>query len=175
MRSSLTLLLLFSTALLADDAPSSALKTACGPDQIKFSVKSAGQDATDAKPEPGKAVVYVIEEFDHAPNEWGRPTVRVGLDGSWVGANRGTSHISFSVDPGEHHICVDWQSRPFTMPILSVAGSSLSVEPGNTYFFRAHIVQHEGTPWTFGLDAVNADEGRILVAHSPRSTFHQNK
>jgi len=107
----------------------------------------------------------VIEQFDHAPNEIGRPTVRVGLNGSWIGANRG----------GEHHLCVDWQSRPFWMPMTSVAASSLTAEPGKTYFFRARIIPHYGSIRTMDFDLVNNDEGQMLAAKSPRAGFHQQK
>jgi len=153
------------------------LKTACGPDQIKFSVKSVGLEANLPGPESGKALVYVIEEFDHAPNELGRPTVRVGLDGAWAGADRGTSHFSFPVDPGERHLCVDWQSRPFWLTSTSpmVAASSLTAEPGQTYYLRARIVENSSSVWVLDFDQVNPDEGRVLVAHSPRAEFHPKK
>ena len=141
MQPPVALFLLCSTALLAGDAPSSALPTACGPDRVQFSVKSVGPETSDTQPEPGKALVYVMEEFDRAANQLGKPTVRVGLDGNWVGAARGTSHISFMVEPGEHHFCVDWQSRPRSLPLLSVAASSLTAEAGHTYFFRVRIVE----------------------------------
>jgi len=153
------------------------MKTACGPDQVKFSVKSVGLEPNLAQPDSGKALVYVIEEFDHAPNEIGRPTVRVGLDGVWTGANRGTSHFSFPVDPGERHFCVDWQSRPFWLANTSpmIAASSLTAAAGQTYYLRARIVQNSSSVWTLDFELVNPDEGRVLVAHSPRAEFHPKK
>jgi hypothetical protein len=33
------------------------------------------------QPEPGKALVYVIEVFQRPPGELGTPTIRVGLNG----------------------------------------------------------------------------------------------
>ncbi|HUI51341.1 MAG TPA: hypothetical protein VLX60_06130 [Terriglobales bacterium] len=170
MKSSLAMLLFSSTVLLADNAPSLPLQSACGPDQIKFSVKSVGRESNLPEPEPGKALVFVI--FDHIPTDVGRPTVRVGLDGTWVGANRGLSHFSFPVEPGDHHFCVDWQRSGLPIHPVTAAASQLTVEPAKTYYFRARIL--EGV-WTLDFDLLNSDQGRLLVAHTSRAEFHQKK
>jgi hypothetical protein len=172
MKTLFAVVLLSLPALAADQAPAAAVTTACGADSAKFKVRSS--EAKPApQPEPGKALVYVVEEFGRPQNEIGRPTTRVGVDGSWVGANRGTSYLSFSVDPGEHHLCTDWQSVP---PWLRVAPSlaSLTAEAGETYYFRARILEHPGF-FTLDLDPVNTDEGRMLVDTSPLSDYRPKK
>ncbi|MGO4879973.1 MAG: hypothetical protein ACLP59_04020 [Bryobacteraceae bacterium] len=168
MKPSLALLLFASTALLADTAASPPVKSACGPDQIAFNVKSGGVGQTTPNPAPGKALVNVIEEFYRPPNELGAPTVRVGVDGSWIGANRGTSHLSFAVEPGDRHFCVDWQSPPRGLPPM-VGATSLTAEAGKTYYFRARILEHPGPYWTLSFELLNNDEGRELAARTPRS------
>jgi len=56
-----------------------------------------------------------------------------------------------------------------------VAASSLTAEPGQTYYLRARIVENSSSVWVLDFDQVNPDEGRVLVAHSPRAEFHPKK
>jgi hypothetical protein len=60
-------------------------------------------------PEAGKALVYVIQD-DTLWQAHPRPSTIVGLDGHWVGATRANSYFYPSTDPGDHNICVQWQS-----------------------------------------------------------------
>jgi len=46
-----------------------------------------------APSDASKALVYVFEDMEHGP------TMRVGLDGAWIGANKGKSYFFFSVTP----------------------------------------------------------------------------
>jgi len=174
MNNLLTLLLVPSMALLADETAPTMLLTACGPDQITFNVKSVSPEPELPTTDPGKALVVVIEEFYRPPKEIGKPTLRVGLDGSWVGANRDTSHLSFAVDPGAHHFCVDWQGAPGRLPPMAAA-AGLTVAPGETYYFRARIMEHPGPYWTLDFNLVNNDEGQLLAARTPRSESTQKK
>jgi hypothetical protein len=94
--------------------------------------------------------------------------------GSWVGANRGTSHLYFPVEAGEHNLCSDWQSAPFWIGAL-VSLDSLTAERGQTYYFRARVMESSPSVWTLDLDPINRDEGRLLVVTSPLSESHQKK
>ena len=91
-----------------------------------------------------------------------------------MGANRGTSYISFNVEPGEHHLCTDWQSVPPWLPKIHPAAAGVAAESGQTYYFRARLMETYGY-FTLDLDRVNADEGRILVATSPASEYRVKK
>jgi hypothetical protein len=62
----------------------------CGPSTMRFDVKVEKKQHSVTQAGADKALVYVIQQ--------GRPyngdsavTTRVGLDGAWVGANRGES------------------------------------------------------------------------------------
>lgn len=177
MKTMLAAFFLSLPALAGEPAsPVAAVNAACGPDNVKFSVKSIeGQPPAAPQPEPGKALVYVVEQYDRPGNELGKPTVRVGLDGSWVGANRSTSYLFFPVEPGEHHLCSDWQSVPRTIVPVRPSLAILTAEPGRTYYFRAHVIEHSLSLWTLDLEPLNDDEGRLLVATSPRSDYRQKK
>jgi len=172
MRVALTFLFLASSVFAQSQPASTPASMSCGPSQVKFDVKLDKAQHSLGQPEPGKALVYVIEVFQRPPGELGTPTIRVGLNGAWVGANRGTSYLSFFVDPGEHHLCTNWQS---IMKRLSDQHSltSFTAEAGKTYFFRVQAhVESEGSAsqvWYIDLQPVNADEGKYLIASSPLS------
>jgi hypothetical protein len=77
----------------------------CGGAQ--FEVTTLKSQHPVVQPDAEKAVVYFIEDDDSA-YPWGRkPTIRAGLDGSWVGATHSNSFFYFSVAPGEHHLCAN--------------------------------------------------------------------
>lgn len=169
-------LLLFTTVALSQDSSTPVgSQGACGPKEVRFDATTApGQPAS---PEPGKALVYVNEVFKKVPGEWGNPTIRVGLDGNWMGATRANSYIVFSVDPGEHHLCTNWQSH---LKRLSREASftNFTAEAGKTYYFRARVsYQTVGTAtvMSLDLDPINPDEGQYLVASNPVSTSHPQK
>jgi hypothetical protein len=178
MKTIFAVVLLSLPALAADHLPAVAVvKAACGPDNIKFNVSSSVQQPA-SQPDLGKALVYIVEQFDRPESQLVTPTLRAGLDGAWVGATYGTSYLFFPVDPGEHHLCSDWQSLPPLLPVNNVPASlaSLTAQAGQTYYFRAHIIQHSGAgPWTLDLERVNSDEGQLLVATSPLSGYRQKK
>lgn len=174
MKTILIAILFAPWTLAADTQPAGGVKTACGPEAIKFSVKPVEGQQAPPQPEPGKALVYVVEDYERASNELGTPTVRVGLNGTWVGANRGNSYLFLSLEPGEQHLCVDWQSSPpWFGPKVSL--NSFTADAGQTYYFRARVMEHSRLVWTLDLDLINPDEGRRLVAISPLSDYRQKK
>lgn len=175
MKNLLILTLLSLPAFAADQTPLRASVTACGDDNVKFSVKAMEGREPAPQPEPGKALVYVVEEYDRPGNERGKPTVRVGLDGGWVGANRSTSYLFFSVEPGDHHLCSDWQGVPRWIVPVRASLAKLTAEAGQTYYFRARMMEHSLSLWTLDLEPVNSDEGQLLVNSSPRSEYSLKK
>jgi hypothetical protein len=95
------------------------------------------------------------------------------LNGNWVGANYGKSYLSFAVAPGEHHVCVDWQSSLKSRQKLSGA-AELTAEAGKTYYFRADVVLTQATEShdeRLSIKAVDAPEGMLLVSKSAQSAW----
>ena len=72
-----------------------------------FNVQTTDQKHPVGQVEQGKALVYFFVDFLTAP------TMRVGVDGNWMGANNGKSYFFFPVEPGEHNVCAEWQSGTF--------------------------------------------------------------
>lgn len=148
----------------------------CGPADTKFDVKTDNAQHTVARPEAGKALVYVIaEERTTGGLQIGHPTTRVGLDGKWVGANHGSSYFSFAVDPGKHRVCSDWQSSFKSIQKLSGA-ADLNAEEGKTYFFRVTVhMYHEDHPAYLKLEAIDEAQGLLLISKSGLSTSTAKK
>jgi hypothetical protein len=160
------LLLLPCCALAQDVVTLASATAACGPDAAKFDVVTDHQPPSFA-PDPAKAVVIMAESFAAGGNGFIEPTLKIGLDGSWVGATQSNSWYSFAVDPGEHHLCVRWQSRLGRFSrLLSLA--NFNAEAGKVYYFRSRLLSLDKIP-LLDLDPINADQGRYLAISSPRS------
>jgi hypothetical protein len=175
MKSALALVLFFAAPAFAQNTTMAAqAQGACGPLDTQFDAQTTAS-LPAAQPEPGKAVVYIAEDFRKAPGEIGNPTIRVGMDGAWLGATRANSYLSFTVEPGEHHLCTSWQSRWQRLSKLA-AFARLNAEPGKVYYFRERITYstYGGNAANMNLDLepVNPDEGEFLIASYKTSTSH---
>ncbi len=181
MKMLLAVLLLGAAAIAQTNA---ALQSACGPVDTNFKVKRNASAKAITQTDPGKALVYVIE--DQKFKGVRDVTARVGLDGNWIGADRGNSYLSFAVSPGEHHLCTDWVSE-FLPAGRSVSLSSLNAEAGKVYYFRARTTGGQGSALTntgglaiadngaIDLQQVDPDEGKMLIASSAMSVSHPKK
>ena len=145
------------TKVLADVAWARA---GCGPDADHFDVNMDKNQHLLAEPESGKALVYVFEEDE---SRGGLPTTRVGLDGNWIGGNVPESYMFFSVTPGVHRLCSNWQGHPKLGAALD-----FNAEAGKAYFFRAKIAAFSDE--SFALDQVPEAEGEFLIASHGVST-----
>ena len=167
--------LIFAILLLATSALSQVTanspQSACGPFSTEFKVKTVAAQS-QPQPEPGKALIYVIEDFRRASNELGNPTIRLGLDGTWLGATRNKSYLSFSVAPGEHHLCSSWQSQFERLSKLK-SFASLDAEAGRTYYYRALITYAGeiafGQQMKLDLAPLDPDEAKYLISSAKMS------
>jgi hypothetical protein len=166
-------LVAFASPLFAqDDAAAARAAAGCGPAQVNFEVKTDMKQHPAAQPETGKALVYVFEFDKREPNiaYFSSETTKIGLDGSWVGANHGQSYFFFPVDPGDHRLCANWQSR---LKKYSRLGSAVSfkAEAGNVYYFRAMVDVRTKYEPTVKLELLDSAEGQFLISASSFSTF----
>jgi hypothetical protein len=163
------LALLFASSSIAY-ASSNNLPAACGAKGIGFDVNLEHAQHTLVQPDPGKARVYFVQNLG-AHNYIAQ--INVGLDGSWVGANRDDSYFSVSVDPGEHHLCENVKSHFHTYGKL-VEVAHFIAEPGKTYYYRAELSQGETGPHLL-LAPIDSDEGDQLIRSYPLSVSHPKK
>jgi hypothetical protein len=172
------LALLLATPAFAQDQVAD-LRTAagCGPAKTQFDVSTGKQQPASMQPDSGKALVFVIEQDKDAPGSLPvvHVTTRIGLDGDWVGANQGNSYLSFEVDPGDHRLCSDWQSKLSSLQKLSGA-ADLTAEAGKTYYFsvEAYTGDNDHAPHLW-LKAVDDAEGPLLISKSALSTWKTKK
>ncbi|MGB6385961.1 MAG: hypothetical protein WBD25_04860 [Terriglobales bacterium] len=172
------------SAFAQDYAARTTAEAACGSSDVKFDVK---QDATQhpvPQPEPGKALVFVVEDLGQCSSDCGdngklfsnnvdQALTKVGMDGSWLGANQGSSYFFFVAYPGEHHLCINWQSR-LAVRSRAFAMANFTAEEGKVYYFRERVFPGE-SDYSFDLDNVNSDQGKFLVASSVFSVSHPKK
>src|SRR5690349_14750404 len=91
---------------------------------------------------------------------------RVRHQGAGVAAlNRHSPYTTFSVTPGEHHLCVNWQS---SLEYLAKATNlaHLNVEADKTYYFRSRKWESQ-TEVFVDLSPVDSDQGKLLLALQP--------
>ncbi len=167
MKKSMLAVLLFAARVLAqgpaqaptqDQVETALIGAGCGPSQVLFDITVDKNQHPLAQPESGKALVYVINEVGFS--------MKIGLDGAWVGANRGWSYFSFSVGPGDHHLCMSEQGDH-----KQGSAASFTAAAGETYYFQSSL--NEGTEWK--LKAIDPAKGLFLIASSALSTSHPKK
>jgi hypothetical protein len=170
MKTALIFLLLGSPVLAQDPSTAALASGGCGSNAVQFDVVTNRNQHTVAQPEPGKALIYVVEDIERGP------TMRVGLDGAWVGANKGRSYFFFSVDPGDHHVCTNWQSGVFKKTAMRIGSAiTLTAEAGKVYYLRTQVYERSESDRTVKLEPVEAAEGQFLISSSFFSTSHPKK
>lgn len=162
---SLILLLVTLPALAQDDSAKARAAAGCGPSNEMFDVQTTDAKHPTAQPENGKALVYFIVDFVTAP------TMRVGVDGNWVGANQGKSYFFFPVDPGDHNICAEWQSGTFKKSSERVGEAiHLPTEAGKTYYLRLIFGYQR-----MQLEETDEAEGHFLIGSALFATSKPKK
>ncbi len=146
---------------------------ACGPQETTFDVDAVHTPGA-APADPTKALIYVIEQESSTPafciGRCGGLTLKLGLDGRWSGALNGSSYTVLSVEPGEHHLCVNWQSHIKKLS-EKVVLQSFTAEAGKTYYFTTHDLAtspEAGSMASITLEAANADEAKMLIEAYPQ-------
>src|SRR6516225_5896435 len=131
MKTIAAILLLSCCALAQDKRAISRAEEGCGPQDVKYEVKTDDSQHPAPTPEDGKALIYFVAD--------GHLTSIFGFDEKWVGAVEGGRYFFVPIEPGEHHLCAMLQSFLAQRgPRVSV--HSLKAEPGGTYYFRTRMV-----------------------------------
>ena len=169
----------FSFCVSIPSFAKTVLPDACGDEKTTFNVSTKEVDSPVEPPPEGKARIVFIETFDHTALMTGE-TTRFGVDGTWVGANRGDSYFVVDLAPGEHHLCANWQKKK------DAGVLSLSVEAGKTYYYQARVRKVKNQAHGFaggqsvtvgqverGFEAgiLPDDEGKFRVKASKLSTW----
>jgi len=132
--------------------------SACGAPEVSFGVKLDDTQHAPAQPDPDKARVYFIHDAGTGASVW-YPTVKVALDGAWMGANHGNSYFSVPVDPGEHHVCVTLQSS-LVAPRVELA--HFTAAAGSVYYYRTRLILSRSVE-LLELVPIDSDQGKYLI------------
>jgi hypothetical protein len=193
MKSRLFVLLLCASLFFSVQARAKTiLPDACGDDSVKFDVSMQKDRPVLAPPPDGKAQIVFVESWvKNMPSIGGGPIVRFGMDGAWVGANKGDSYFALTVDPGVHHLCASVQTISGRMKKNSVGMTSFTAELGKTYYYQFTFTQSGGmvmgasgpgvtnggggmqVNYSFDFAAVPEDEGKYHVKASQFATSSQ--
>lgn len=161
---------LLTVPLFAQNQPP-APTAACGNFRVSMAVDLDNSQHSVSQPEPGKARIYFIQDTGLAITV-AYPTTKIGIDGTWVGANKKDSYFSVAVDPGEHHFCAEIQS---SLVPNDIELAHLTTEAGKVYYYRTRIVMSKGGPIYLGLVPVDSDEASYMIASYPLATAHARK
>jgi hypothetical protein len=166
------LLLFLTLPALAQSTPAS-VSAACGPEKVIFTAREADAPLPLASPQPGKALVYFIQDDGLYGTEQ-HYTVKIGLDGTWVGAYKDNAAFALNVAPGERHICANVQSNFDPGGLFAFA--HFTAEPGKVYYFRTRFFGEIGrTSASLNLDQLDSDEAKYLISIYPASASKPKK
>lgn len=163
--------ILMSTAVCTfAQSPPPDLAAACGSGKTTFTAHESASVIDPITPAAGKAVVYFIQDRGEAA-ESQHFTVKIGMDGAWVGAYKNNAVLAISVDAGQHHVCANVQSN--FAPGLNLALAHFTAEAGQVYYFRTRFIGE--LPGRLDLDQPDSDQARYLIATYPASLFKPKK
>ncbi len=170
----LVLLFGLGTALGQDAVQSAAYQQACGSvdQKVEAELQPVAAKGAAVTPDAGQALLYLIEDQDEigAACVHCGVTVRLGADGRWVGVTNGNSYAAVSLAPGVHHLCANWQSHLKKLSHREIYLMPLDVEAGKVYYMRVHVMDaFNSTVMALSLEALNEDEGKMLLEVDPRS------
>lgn len=153
-------------ASLAQTHSQDETTVACGKADTTFSVHFEKNRFASRVSDSQNATVYVIEQFvSNDKGHFGRPTIRQGLDGQWIGATQGLSYVAALVAPGAHHLCSQVQSHTKKLSSM-ISLNNFIAEANHSYYFRSQI-HTDSTP--LALEQVSEDEGKYLLSEAPLS------
>jgi hypothetical protein len=148
--------------------------SACGNLHVSLAVDLDDSSHVIQGADAGKARIYFIQDTGLRAN-LGYPTTRIGIDGTWVGANKKNSFFSVAVEPGEHHVCLAVQSVITHFAPEVVEFAHLSADAGQVYYYRSRIIESQSGPEYLVFDPVDSDEAKYLIAIYPLSVSHPKK
>lgn len=150
-------------SLAAAQCGAASLPSACGNDKVTYDVSTQAGQPVPPSPAEGKARIVIVEV------KYGLDvTARIGLDGQWIGADKGDSYFALDVSPGVHHLCANWQSSLQSRD-RQVGLLAFNAEAGKVYYFEVKVIMSKYFE-DFTFAPLNEDEGRYLVTMDKLAT-----
>jgi hypothetical protein len=165
-----SILVLMTLAISAIGQTPAIVEKSCGPQKTQFEVKRTQPQHGIGEPETGKARVYFIQDLGKTTCV-NCVTIRIGVDGDWVGANQRNSYFSVAIEPGEHHLCANPQ--PSYLQVL-VGLLHFTAEAGKTYFFRARLIGEQEQA-LLDFEPIDSDQAEYLIGIYPVAVSYPKK
>jgi hypothetical protein len=167
--------LLLASSLHGQDPSDSRAAAGCGPAKVQFLIKTEKTPRVSAQPEPGKALIYVFSEYVSDPQyqPGGHITIRVGMDGNWMGASYQSSFLVFNIEPGAHRFCSDVQSI-FASKNLNTT-TTLNAEANKIYYYRLALVNNSVQAIHMVLCPLDEADGLLMLSSSVLSIWQPKK
>jgi hypothetical protein len=168
--------LLFAAPAFAQNVPATDSSAPdCSRGVVSFAVKQDSGQHPVPNAQDGKAMVVFLQD-DAKFASYPRPTTRFAVDGNWVGATHANSYFYISIDPGEHHLCADWQSLAILAPTRPTAALHFTAEAGKVYYFRASDIYFRERGFAeVAFNDVDSDEALILLRQFSHDTSKPKK
>lgn len=145
--------------------------TGCGNPAAQFDVET-DHGLHPSPMAPGHALVFFLED-DSNISGFRNPTVRVGVDGKWMGATHGTSYFFFYLTPGQHHLCTDWQDVDvFSRKAQTLRTLDFTAEAGKTYYFEVTNTFRGASRTSTSLAPVTTSNQEDLLGDYDFAYFH---
>jgi hypothetical protein len=134
---------------------------ACGTESVNYMAETDKKQHPTPDAPADKALIYVI-----------RSTIiglkihsKLGVDGKWMGVNRGRTYFFFNLEPGEHYFCSESENQSYL---------TLTVEAGKTYYLQQQV---KPGIWKARTDLVvmNEEEGKEKLKKVDLSVFELKK
>lgn len=152
----------------------SRIAPACGPSDVTFETQDQPAKTPLLQPDPKKVQVFFIQDNGvHSDRQ--HYIIKIGLDGDWVGAYKRNSYFVVSIEPGEHHICANVQSKSSFGQNVELA--HFVAEPGKIYYFRTRFAAGLTTMYpiypNLELNEPDSDQAKYLIERYPRIATHR--
>lgn len=142
---------------LTDEEKKALEAKGCGPKDADHWTKTDKSQHPLGEVSKDKALIYVIRPTKAG----GKVQSKLGVDGKWVGINRGNNYFFFTLGPGEHFFCSQSENRSVV---------SLKVEAGKTYYLQQKVKMGFMKART-KLVVLNKEEGEKGLAKCHPSSF----
>jgi Protein of unknown function (DUF2846) len=162
-------LIVASPAFAQDEA--ARVAAGCGPNEIQFDVKTSKKQHPKGELETGKALIYLFDDRGGVLNIGPAPIPRVGVDGTWLGANKERSYFFFSVAPGSHNLCTS-SKEPFESATNStLAATTFTAEAGQIYYFVVKAAVSPQGNTKFKIQETEPAQAELLIGELAFSNF----
>ncbi len=158
-------------------AKTPTLPPSCGPVKPAIRIQTSKHNHPPIPLAPGAATLVFVQRIPVclgcSADRVG--VTRIGMDGSWVGGNKGNSYFAVTVAPGEHHVCAYWDT-------FELSGedklwlTDVTAQPGHTYYYKVEVLPdwQQRQPM-LRLKALQPDEANLLISGSSFATVEHKK